>query len=118
MRILHSDAIIEAVANMCAHANRHLPKDVRDCLEKRAAAETSPAAREIFRQLKENYQLAEQTGHLLNRRIIHWDEVRTPLTGTSVSPFEHLMQRIEEQQVKAMIEESRPQTEPAAAPGH
>lgn len=62
MRILHSDAIIEAVANMCAHANRHLPADVRDCLEKRAAAESSPAAREIFRQLKENYLLAEQTG--------------------------------------------------------
>ena len=62
MRILHSDAIIEAVATMCAHANRHLPEDVRDCLEKRAAAETFPAAKEIFRQLKENYQLAEQTG--------------------------------------------------------
>ncbi len=61
-------------------------------------------------------QLAEQTGQLLNRRILHWDEVRTPLTSTLVSPFEHLMQRIEEKQVQAMIEESRPQTEPAAEP--
>ena len=62
MRILHTDAIIEAVAGLCVHANRHLPKDVRDCLDERAAEETSAAGREIFRQLKENYQLAERTG--------------------------------------------------------
>ncbi|MBL8814819.1 MAG: methionine--tRNA ligase [Planctomyces sp.] len=69
--------------------------------------------------------LAEQTGQLLNRRIAHWDEVGTPLTGTTVSPFQHLMQRIEEKQVNAMIEESRPQSSeatpepvPATPAGH
>jgi fumarate hydratase subunit alpha len=62
MRSLHSDAIIEAVAGLCVHANRQLPEDVRNCLEERAAVESSPAAREIFRQLRENYQLAERSG--------------------------------------------------------
>ena len=62
MRTVHSDAITEAVARMCVHANRHLPRDVRDCLNARAALESSPAAREIFRQLKANYELAEESG--------------------------------------------------------
>ena len=52
-------------------------------------------------------QLAEQTGELLNRPIQNWDDVRTPLTGTPVSEFKHLMKRIEESQVQTMIEESK-----------
>lgn len=62
MRTVHSDAITAAVAHMCIHANRHLPQDVRDCLDSLAALENSPAAREIFRQLKENYELADESG--------------------------------------------------------
>lgn len=52
-------------------------------------------------------QLAEQTGELLNRPIQNWNDVRTPLTGTPVSEFKHLMKRIEESQVQTMIEESK-----------
>lgn len=62
MRILASEPIVEAVAQMCVHANRHLPQDVRDCMELRAAAEGSATAREIFRQLRENCLLAESSG--------------------------------------------------------
>ncbi|MEZ6123491.1 MAG: methionine--tRNA ligase [Planctomycetaceae bacterium] len=52
-------------------------------------------------------QLAEQTEALLNVPIQSWDELQTPLLGTSVSEFQHLMKRIEETQVRTMIEESK-----------
>lgn len=52
-------------------------------------------------------ELAKQTGELLNKPIEHWDESQTPLTGTPVSKFQHLMKRIEDKQVNAMIEDSK-----------
>ena len=52
-------------------------------------------------------ELAKQTEELLNRPIAHWSDSQTPLTGTPVSPFTHLMKRIETKQVEAMIEESK-----------
>ncbi len=61
-------------------------------------------------------RLAEQTGKLLNCLMTSWDEVRTPLVGTPVSKFEHLMKRVELAQVQAMIEDGKqaaPETTPA-----
>ncbi len=52
-------------------------------------------------------RLAEQTGQLLNQPIANWDETRRPLLGTALSKFQHMMKRIEEKQVQAMIEDSR-----------
>ncbi|MBI2825784.1 MAG: methionine--tRNA ligase [Planctomycetia bacterium] len=52
-------------------------------------------------------RLARQTGELLNRPIRRWDEAQTPLAGTKVNRFERLMDRIEADRVKAMIESSR-----------
>jgi methionyl-tRNA synthetase len=52
-------------------------------------------------------KLAEQAGDLLNAPVTHWDDAQTPLAGTPVSEFRHMMQRISKEQVDAMIEESR-----------
>ncbi len=54
-------------------------------------------------------RLAEQTAELLNDPIGpgDWSKSQTPLTGTPVSRFQHMMKRIEEKDVQAMIEESR-----------
>jgi methionyl-tRNA synthetase len=52
-------------------------------------------------------RLAQQTGELLNQPITHWDDAQTPLLGTPVSKFQHLLQRVEVQQVEAMIEASK-----------
>lgn len=52
-------------------------------------------------------RLAEQTGELLNDPITSWDQAKTPLTGTSVAKFKHMLKRIEEKDVNAMIEESK-----------
>jgi len=62
VRTLNADDVVEAVARMCVDANRYLPEDVRERFAHCAAGEDTPAAREVFRQLTENYQLAEETG--------------------------------------------------------
>jgi methionyl-tRNA synthetase len=60
-------------------------------------------------------KLAEQSGELLSNAIIDWKQSQTPLTGTRVAPFKHLMKRVERKDVEAMIEESKDET--AAPPG-
>ena len=51
--------------------------------------------------------LVRQTGELLNRPIERWEESKTPLLGTPVSHFEHMMVRVRREQVEAMIEDSK-----------
>ena len=62
MRTITAQAVIDNVARMCIESNRILPQDVRDRLAACAATEDNPAAQGIFRQLTENYELAEATG--------------------------------------------------------
>jgi fumarate hydratase subunit alpha len=58
MRTVSKQRIVDAVAALCIDANRFLPADVLHALAKGRAAETLPAAKEIFRQLEENAELA------------------------------------------------------------
>ncbi len=60
-------------------------------------------------------KLAEQAGTLLGEPITRWDQSQTPLVGTPVAKFKHLMQRIEEKNVHAMIEESKEEAAEAQA---
>ncbi len=63
-------------------------------------------------------RLARQTGELLGRPIERWDESKTPLTGTPVSKFKHMLQRVDRKGIEAMIAASReapPSTPPQAA---
>lgn len=61
-------------------------------------------------------RLAEQTGTLLNTPIQRWEDAQTPLVGTVVSKFKHLMPRVDTQKVETMIEESKESQIPASAP--
>ncbi len=58
MRTIKTAEVTEAVARMCVSANLNLPEDVRRALEEGLAREESEAAREVFRQLLENADLA------------------------------------------------------------
>ncbi len=63
-------------------------------------------------------KLAQQTSQLLQQPIQNWNDSQTPLVGTRVAKFEHLMKRVELAQVQAMIEDgiqAAPETTPAAA---
>ncbi len=62
MRSIPARDIIDAVADACVTANRNLPGDVRRAFEAAQARETSPVAKEIFRQLLENADLAAASG--------------------------------------------------------
>lgn len=61
MREIKAADITAAVASMCVKANTELPADVRRAFERALANETSDAAREIFRQLLSNAELALST---------------------------------------------------------
>jgi methionyl-tRNA synthetase len=64
-------------------------------------------------------RLAAQVGQLFQQPIEKWEDAQTPLVGTRVAKFEHLMKRIELAQVQAMIEEGQQAAAPetaAAAP--
>ena len=52
-------------------------------------------------------KLAEQAGALLNDPITRWDQSQQPIAGTPVSPFAHMMKRVERKDVDAMIEASK-----------
>lgn len=62
MRTIAAQEIVDAVAGLCMDANRYLPDDVRRAFEKAQANETSDVAKEIFRQLLENADLAAESG--------------------------------------------------------
>ncbi|NDV25410.1 fumarate hydratase [Desulfovibrio sp. JC010] len=62
MRTIKAEQVIDAVAKMCVSANRYLPEDVKKRFEECAAAEDSPAAKEVFKQIKENWELAAESG--------------------------------------------------------
>ncbi|MDD3313125.1 fumarate hydratase [Pseudodesulfovibrio sp.] len=61
MRTIKASDIVDAVANMCIKGNTELPDDVRNSLEKAMAAEDSPSAKEVLRQLLENADLSLKT---------------------------------------------------------
>ncbi|MEX0794965.1 MAG: methionine--tRNA ligase [Pirellulaceae bacterium] len=52
-------------------------------------------------------QLGTQVGELFSDPITDWDQAQTPLVGTPIQPFQHLMKRVEPPKVRAMIEESK-----------
>ncbi len=62
-------------------------------------------------------RLAEQCGDLLDEQIRHWDQSQTPLLGTNVSKFQHMLTRIKEEDVEAMIEESKQEANAETAAG-
>ncbi|MFO1022487.1 MAG: methionine--tRNA ligase [Planctomycetales bacterium] len=61
-------------------------------------------------------RLAEQTGELLKSPILSWEEAATPLIGTSVNKFQHLLQRVDPKKVNAMIEAGKTPEPAAPAP--
>lgn len=122
----YSSAMREIMA-LADAANRFVedaqPWTLRKDPEKKGEVQSvCTVALNLFRQLVVYLspvlpKLAEQTNELLNVPIERWDDVKTPLTGTPVSKFQHMMKRVTEEQVTAMIEESKAENEAAEAGG-
>lgn len=60
-------------------------------------------------------RLAEQAAELLGAPLEHWDESQAPQLATPVAEFKHLMKRVNEKDVKAMIDESKETEAPTAS---
>jgi len=59
MRIINSDIITNEVKKLCMEANFHLPEDVRCAICKGIETESSPTGKEVLKQIKENYLIAD-----------------------------------------------------------
>ncbi len=96
----------------------------KDSDRKHELQEVCTVALNLFRQLAIYLspvlpQLADACSDLLGEPVEHWEQAQRPLIGTPVQKFKHMIQRIQPQQVQAMIEESRedePQTQTASTP--
>ena len=51
--------------------------------------------------------LAERASHLLGAEPARWQDTATPVAGSVVAKFEHLMRRVDPERIEAMIEASR-----------
>jgi methionyl-tRNA synthetase len=51
--------------------------------------------------------LGEKAGELLSTPIESWASAKQPLVGVPVIPFKHLMQRVDPEKLKAVVEESK-----------
>ncbi len=60
--------------------------------------------------------IATKVGQLLQHPIEKWEDSQTPLVGTRVAKFEHLMKRVELAQVQAMIEDGIQSAAETSAP--
>ena len=61
-------------------------------------------------------KLAEQAGALLGNPLTHWDQSQTPLVGTPLATFTHMMKRVDLKDLEAMIEESKDSTAAPPSP--
>jgi methionyl-tRNA synthetase len=92
------------------------PWDLRkEATKARELQDVCTVALNLFRQIVVYLapvlpRLAEQTGELMNDPITSWDQSQTPLVGTPVAKFTHMLRRVEEKDVLAMIEESKPKS--------
>ena len=102
------------------YVDEHAPwKLKKDAARADEMQDVCTVALNLFRQLAVYLapvlpRLAAQTGELLGRPIAHWDDAQAPLAGTPVAKFTHMLNRVEKDQVTAMIEESKEQA-PATA---
>ena len=60
-------------------------------------------------------RVATATGELLGDPIERWEQSKQPLVGTPVAKFKHMLQRVDEKKVNAMIEESKQESNPQDA---
>jgi methionyl-tRNA synthetase len=105
-----------------AYVDERRPWDLRKAPERAGELQdVCTVALNLFRQITVYLspvlpRLARQTGELLNEPIERWEQSQRPLVGTPVSKFTHMLRRVEEKDVNAMIEDSK-QTASKSASG-
>jgi methionyl-tRNA synthetase len=85
----------------------------KDPSKREQLQEVCTIALNLFRQLAVYLapvlpRLAKQCGELLNDPIESWDQSKSPLLGSKVSAFSHMLQRVKKEDIEKMIEDSKP----------
>lgn len=103
----------------------NLEKDENASAEERAAAkkrlqDVVTVSLNLFRQIMVYLapvlpDLAKKTEELLNTKIESWNDVQTPLLGTSVNEYKHMMTRVPKEGIQSMLEESKETLAPKVA---
>jgi methionyl-tRNA synthetase len=62
-------------------------------------------------------ELAKKAGELLGDPITSWDQAQTPLLGTPIGKFKHMMKRIDPKDIKKMTDETKEEQAAEAAEG-
>ena len=60
-------------------------------------------------------ELVEKTESLLGEQLNSWEQAKTPLTGSPVAKFKHMLKRLEEKDLQTMIDETREENDAQAA---
>ncbi|MEX0701229.1 MAG: methionine--tRNA ligase [Planctomycetales bacterium] len=115
------NAAMREIMQLTDRANKYIEEQEPWALRKTPARQNElrdvcTVALNLFRQIAIFLapvlpRLAQQMGELLNAPLQagDWAESQTPLVGTPVEKFQHMLKRIEKEQVQAMIEDSRDQ---------
>ncbi|HEY6560826.1 MAG TPA: methionine--tRNA ligase [Polyangiaceae bacterium] len=113
------------VMALADRANRYVadaaPWDLKKHGNTQRMVEVCSVAVNLFRQLVVYLTpvlpgLAERTEALLHVPIRHWDDAKTPLTGTAVGDFKAMLARVDPKKVEAMVAASRDMNAEAVAP--
>lgn len=114
--------IIDIADKANPYVESNAPWELRKNTEKaQQLQDVCSVALNIFRQLAIYLapvlpDLAQKAGELLNDPITSWKQSQTPLVGTPVAKFKHMLQRADPKQLQAMIEDSKEEAATAATP--
>ncbi len=110
--------VIRTCKELCDRANTYLDEKAPWTLAKQPdkveeVRQICSVGLNLFRQIVVYLapvlpRLAQQAGELLGAPIARWEDTQSPLTGTPVANFQHMLKRVELKQVQSMIEESKP----------
>ncbi|MFO1044826.1 MAG: methionine--tRNA ligase [Planctomycetaceae bacterium] len=120
------NAAMRQIMGLADKANKYVDekapwKIAKDPVRSAEVQEVCTVTLNLFRQIAIYLapvlpSLAAKVGQLLQHPIQKWEDSQTPLVGTRVAKFEHLMKRVELAQVQAMIEDGIQSAAEASAP--
>ena len=106
-------SILELADRANPYVEQNAPWELRkDPARQKELQDVCSVALNLFRQLVVYLspvlpEIAEKAGELFGESVESWEQAQTPLTGTPINKFKHMMQRIDPKNIQAMTEESK-----------
>lgn len=115
---------MRAIMSLADRANEYIdrkePWKLSKQGEKQKMQDVCTVALNLYRQLALYLapvlpKLASQSAELLGVPLASWEESKAPVVGTSIKPFQHLMQRVDPKKLELVIAASMESVEEASA---